>query len=339
MPDFFEEEELNPGLSKEDKIVFGSLGVGGFVILVGVLLFNLVSSQIGGALVMLGLMAAVVPYGVFQFLKNRQRREMEQQFPLFLKGLAESKKGGMTLLNAFESAQETDYGRLNQEIQRVYHELTWGIPFPDVMRRFSERMQDSAVMQQSLSIIIQSFKSGGDITHTIETVAEDASKLREAIEEKNSRLQQQLLIMYVIYFLFIGITIGVYFILQQLVGFGEAGGGALTNLGDVVESAGETVNYCAENVGIAQPFCSIAQVFGFVPDVTYGSEYSTNFGYGLMGYYKSMLFSMLMIQGISSAAVAGKIREGTASAGIKHALIMLPLAFILFMVVVAPHGT
>jgi flagellar protein FlaJ len=339
MVEFFREEELEPGLSLEDKIVFGSLGVGGFVILVGVLIYNLISNQVGGAMVLLGLMAAVVPYGVFQFLKNRQRREMEEQFPLFLKGLAESKKGGMTLLNAFESAHDTDYGRLNPEIERVYHELTWGIPFPEVMQRFSDRMSESAVIQQSLSIIIQSFRSGGEITHTIETVAEDASRLRDAIVEKNSRLQQQLLIMYVIYFLFVGITVGVYFILQQLVGFGESGGGALTNLGDVVESAGEMVNYCAEGIGMAQPFCSIAQVFGFVPNVEYGSDYATEFGYGLMAYYKSMLFSMLMVQGMSSAAVAGKIREGSATAGIKHALIMLPLAFVVFMLVVAPHGT
>ncbi len=342
--DFFQDEKLQEGISKEDKIVFGSLAGGGLLIVIGAVLFRLVNQQIGGLTLILGLIVSVVPYGIISFLKNRAVTEMERQFPPFLNDLAESKRGGMTLMKALDSAKETDYGRLNREIEKVHDQMTWGIPFPEVMKRFSRRMEDSAVIQESLSIIIQSFRSGGNITETIESVADDASQLRDVIQEKDAKLKQQLVIMYVIYFLFIGITIGIYVMLAQLLGLGEADPGAIAGIGDVIGDDGAgVINFCGEGILVAAPMCTTAQVFGFVPTnisstADYNTEWSETYGYGQMAYYKSLLFLMLMIQGMATAAVAGQIRDGSPSAGVKHAMIMLPAAFVVFMIMVAPAG-
>ncbi|MFB6147704.1 MAG: type II secretion system F family protein, partial [Candidatus Nanohaloarchaea archaeon] len=212
-----------------DKVVLGSVAAGALLILVGILVYTR-APQPGGALLLLGLVVGILPYGILSFLKNRAVREMEDQFPSFLKDLAESKRGGMTLLQAFDSATDTDYGRLNSEIEKIHTELTWGIPFPEVMERFSKRMNDSAVIQENVSILLQSFRSGGNITKTIEAIAEDASQLKETLQKKDSEIKQQVFIMYIIYFLFIGITIGIYTMLAQLLGLGDPGGGALQGL-------------------------------------------------------------------------------------------------------------
>jgi hypothetical protein len=47
---------------------------------------------------------------------------------------------------------------------------------------------------------------------------------------------------------------------------------------------------------------------------------------------------MLMVQGVLTALVAGQIKEGSPSAGIKHAIIMLPIAFIAYIQVVGTAG-
>lgn len=341
MIDFFKEEEYEPGYSTEDKVIFGSLAAGIVLIAIGMVLYSAVAVQIGGLVMLLGLMVLTLPYGIISFLKNRAVSEMERQFPAFLKDLAESKRGGMTILRSFESAQDTDYGRLNNEIEKVHNQLSWGIPFPEVMERFSKRMNDSPVIQESLSIILQSYRSGGQITSTIESVADNATMLKEVIQSKKSQLKQQLVIMYVIYFLFIGITVGVYFLMQQLLGLGSTDSGTIENIADLLgDGEGGITNFCSGEIGYAQPFCGIAQVFGFVPSniTDLGSPEAQEFAYGQMAYYKSVLFSMLMIQGICSAAVAGQISEGSPSAGVKHALIMLPLAFVIFMTVIRPMG-
>lgn len=345
MPNFFKEEEYEPGYSIEDKVVLASVGLGGLLVIFGLVAFLSISQRVGGIILIMGILGGVLPYGLLSFMKNRAVKQMETQFPEFLGDLAESKRGGMTLVRAFESSTENDYGRLNSEIERIYNELSWGIPFPEVMERFNKRMEDSAVIQESISIIIQSFKSGGDITATIESVADDAARLRKVLQNKDAQLQQQLFIMYVIFFLFIGITIGVYTMLGELLGLGTTESGAIEGISGVIgqESGGPT-NFCNGEILAAQPFCATSKIFGFVPanissgQVSLTSTYATSHAYGRMAYYKALLFVMLMIQGISTAAVAGQIKEGSPSAGLKHALIMLPIAFIAYVSYVGGVG-
>ncbi len=346
MVDFFRNEEYEPGYSLEDKVVLGSVGGGGFVALLGMVLFLTVSQRIGGLVLLSSLVVGILPYGLMSFLKTRAINQMESEFPQFLQDLAESKRGGMTLLKAFESAMENDYGKLDPQIERIYHELSWGIPFPEVMERFSRRMEDSTVIQESISIIIQSFESGGDITGTIESVADDSSRLRDLVENKNAQLQQQLFIMYVIFFLFTGITIGIYTMLAQLLGLGTTEEGAISGISDIIggESSGGPVNFCNGDIGAARPFCATSRIFGFVPSnissgaVSMTSEYATSHAYGRMAYYKALLFTMLMVQGVLTALVAGQIKEGSPSAGIKHAIVMLPIAFIAYVTYVGSAG-
>jgi len=345
MVDFFRNDEFEPGYSMEDKVVFASIGLGGFVAILGMVLFLSVSQRFGGLTILLSLVIGIMPYGLMNFLKTRAINDMESEFPEFLNDLAESKRGGMTLLKAFESAMENDYGRLDSQIERIYHELSWGIPFPEVMQRFSDRMDESTVIQESISIIIQSFESGGDITGTIESVSDDAGRLRNLVENKDSQLQQQLFIMYVIFFLFIGITIGIYTMLAQLLGLGTTDDGAITGISEIIGGdGGGPTNFCNGQIGSAKPFCTTSKIFGFVPanissgEVSLTSEYASNHAYGRMAYYKALLFTMLMVQGVLTALVAGQIKEGSPSAGIKHAIVMLPIAFIAYVSYVGNAG-
>lgn len=342
MFEFFKEDEMKSGRTKAEKIIIGSGILGGLLVLTGVGIYLLGARQMGGSVVILGIIIGVMPYGLISFFKNRAIREIEDQFPSFLKDLAESKRGGMTIIQAFESAKETDYGRLNTQTERIHNELTWGIPFPKVMERFSKRMSDSAVIQESISILLQSFRSGGNITKTIESIAEDSANLKEVIQKKNAQTKQQILIMYVIFFLFVGITVGIYLMLGQLLGLGAPGEGALQNVDFMGGGSGGITNYCNGDIIYAQPLCTISEIFGFIPDQAsaegLGSDYSEEYKYGQMAYYKGLLFAMLMIQGICTGAVAGQIGEGSPSAGIKHALVMLPIAFIVFMYMVGTAG-
>jgi predicted nucleic acid-binding Zn ribbon protein len=203
-------------------------------------------------------------------------------------------------------------------------------------------MSGSAVIQESISILLQGFRSGGNITKTIESIAEDSANLKEVIQKKNAQTKQQILIMYVIFFLFVGITVGIYLMLGQLLGLGQPGEGALQNV-DFIGGGGEGVtNYCNGEIIYAQPLCTTSEIFGFVPDRAtqegLGSDYAEEYKYGQMAYYKGLLFAMLMIQGMCTGAVSGQIGEGSPAAGIKHAMVMLPIAFLVFMYMVGLAG-
>lgn len=339
MIDFFREEEYRKGMKPEDKIVIASILIGAFLVIAGMGLYITLSQRIGGSVLILGLVTAAVPYGIISFLKSRAIKEVEDQFPSFLNDLAESKRGGMTIIQAFDSAKDTDYGRLNRQIDRIHSELTWGIPFPEVMERFSKRMHESQVIQESISILLQSFRSGGNITDTIESIAEDSKNLKNVLQKKNQKIKQQILIMYIIFFLFVAITIGIYLMLSQLLGLGQPNAGALQDT-EFLGGSGGASNFCNGEIIYAEPLCGTAKVFGFVPKnlTSFTSTRATKFKYGQMAYYKSLLFLMLMVQGLCTGAVAGQIGEGSPGAGIKHAIIMIPAAFIIFMYFVGLSG-
>lgn len=339
MIDFFRNKE-DENITKEYIIIGLGAALGILVMVIGALTISRFT-QIGGIFIIMGLTISVLPFGIISFLKGRAIRNMETNFPNFLNDLAESKRGGMTILGSFESADETDYGRLNREVEKIYNQLSWGIPFPKTMEKFADRVQDSAVLTQMTMIIVQSYRSGGNITDTIQSVADNASMLRSVVEEKNSTMRQQLIIMYIIYLLFIGITIGVYLLLEQLLGLGTEGGGLLSNLSSVLgDGASSSINYCSGQIPASEPFCTTAEIFGFVPsDISsLGSQRAERFKYGQMAYYKSLLFSMLMVQAVSTSAIAGKMSDGRASAGLKHGLVLIPIAFIAFMVIIRPMG-
>ena len=347
--DFFKEDEIQEGYTLIQKIVYSSAAIASFIIVIALFLYIIGAQENAIIMMLLGIMIGVMPYGLISFFKNRAVREIENQFPSFLKDLAESKRGGMTILKSFESARDTDYGRLNNEITKIHDQLTWGIPFPRVMGRFSKRMDESAVIQESISIIIQSFKSGGHITETIQSVADDASMLREVLQDKDSKLKQQLFIIYIIYFLFIGIISGTYFMMGELLGLGTDEQGAMSGMAEIMGEGGESgeggqgiPKFCGDGIAPAEPFCSLALVFNFVPEnisqLGYSDPWVNEYGYAQMGYYKSLLFTILMIQGIAIAALAGQVSQGTPAGGVKHGMILLPVAFVAFIYVVGSAG-
>lgn len=342
----FSTSEQKEGINQNNKrsLVVTTAIIGFITGLIGFIVYFMGKIRTGGIIIIIGLLFGALPYATLSFLKGKRIKEIEDEFPSFLNELAESKRGGMTLIDAFESANESDHGKLNEEIEKVYTELTWGVPFPEVMQKFSKRMEKSPVIQESLSIIIRGFKSGGEIVEVLDSVANNASDLKKIMQERKSNVKQQIYIMYLIFFLFLGITAGLYVMLSQLLGLG-GGSGALSGLGEVLGGSSGPTNYCVEGIGLAQPFCSSAKVLGFVPatgpdgsPINLAREYASTNSYGMMAYYKSLLFYMLMIQGGCIAAVSGKISEGSVVSGMKHVAVMIPIAFVFFMLVIRPMG-
>ncbi len=304
--------EFIDNLSEKEKIEYVSFGSGGLLLVIALAVFFMGSQGIGGALFLAGLGVAFIPYGVYTYLQTKKYKAMEREFPGFLRNLSESRKSGMSLPNAFENAAKTDYGRLNDDVRKAADQLSWGIPFPEVMERFQNRMEGSSLIKRSISIIMQSYEAGGDISETMDAIAQDASKIKEAERERKAVLQQQVLIIYAIYFLFVGILLALYYILVPLLDI--SGGGFI----------GTPPNFCTEG---ASAICSMCPIFGLDPDPN-----------AKLCYYKAIFLLMLMVEGVFNGLVAGEIGSGKVSAGVKHIMLMAPTGFIIYIGVMTIMG-
>jgi len=295
--------------TKEQKIEYASFGGGAVLLFIAIVVYISVNRTIGGAMFLGGLVTAFLPYGLYSYFRAKKYSAIESEFPGFLRNLSESRKSGMSLPQAFQNAAKTDYGRLDPEVRKAANQLSWGIPFSEVMRRMQDRLSGSDLIGRSISVIIQSYEAGGDISETMDSIARDASKIKDAEKERRSVLFQQVIIIYAIYFLFLGILVALYNILIPLLNIGGSGGGGFIST---------PPNFCSGG-SVAQPVCSLCPALGLGDTGT------------RLCYYKSIFLLMLIVSGSFNGLVAGEIGSGKVAAGVKHSLIMVPTGFILYV--------
>jgi flagellar protein FlaJ len=153
------------------------------------------------------------PYLFYKFREQAWISEIEDQFPDFLRLLAEAQRAGMTLPQAIYMARGDDYGRLSPEITKMAAQISWGIPFAEILSQFAERSKSSRV-QSTVSLIIVAHHAGGDIVKILEAASDSARERQSLAKEQASQMQQYLGIIYMSYFIFIGV---VYLIKTQFI--------------------------------------------------------------------------------------------------------------------------
>lgn len=295
-----------------------------FIIFIALLVAALFVNNIALAsdLAFISIMALLLPFSMVKFIRYRKFKAYEKVFPVFLRDLAESIYAGTTLSQSVQIAAKNDYGSFTQEVERVANQLSWNIPLEKVMDSFAVKMRPSKIIVRSISIIKQAEKSGGDVAEAMGSLAENISSLRDVQEEKSVLLNQQMFIIYAIFFIFLGISLA---ILRFLIPLFET----QTNVGGfIVQGFNENpCQICFE--GSSDPGCfgcftmaTISSAFGFgSPDQT-------------ASYYRALFFSMIMIQGFFSGLIAGQITSDSIVAGIKHSLVMLVFGAFVFILTI-----
>lgn len=258
-----------------------------------------------GNLILLAAIIGIVPYAFFSYFEYKRIKTIEEQLPLFLLDLSEAQKIGMTLTEALKQVSRTDYGKLTEEIKKINYQLSWGIPTQEAMNNFAIRLKKSKLIGRIVRIINEAYSSGGDIARTMEATASDITSIKEAEKERRAITYQHMLIMYAIYYIFIGIVIGLSQTLIPLMEMDVQSGiaGSIMTFSDPCEA-------CVNNPDI---YCVNCSVFSVVCQM-FGIEKSC--------YYYALFLLMAIIQGIFSGLVAGQIGEGSVTAGLKHSSIM-----------------
>jgi len=256
-----------------------------------------------GNLILLAAIMGSVPYAFFSYFEFKKIKTMEDQLPLFLLDLSEAQKIGMTLPDALRQVGKTDYGKLSEEINKIDYQLSWGIPTQEVMSNFAKRMEKSKLIGRVVRIINEAYSSGGDIARTMEATASDITAIKEAEKERKSVTYEHMLIMYAIYFIFIGIVISLSQTLIPLMNINTgAGMTGILSFGDPCAACSGLDINCL-NCYIFSVFCQM-------------------FSINKSCYYYALFIIMAIIQGIFSGLVAGQIGEGSVTAGLKHSSIM-----------------
>ena len=219
---------------KREYFVLGSLVIGitiitvNFFFLQGLVQLFTIINLVGASLV-LG------PATIIKYKEYKDSKEMETRFPDFLNDVVNGVESGMTLPQAINSASKNDYGILSPHIKKMANQIDWGIPFSRVLQTMS-KATGSKVLKRTISTIIETHRSGGNISDVLKSVGESIRQIERIREERKAHVYSQILTGYVIYFVFLAVIIGLQKFLMPSLAFGGAGASEF-NLGSNQDTA------------------------------------------------------------------------------------------------------
>ncbi len=264
-----------------------------------------------GNLIIISIFITITPYFVYRYSKFLWVKSIEAQFPNLVRDLADSARSGMSMPEAIKIATKANYGKLTDEVKSMSNRLSWGTPFLRVLEIFGDKVKDSKLITEELNIIKQSYESGGDIPSTLDSVSKDMLMVKEAEAERSSMVKQHILLMYGIFFMFLGIAVLIVNVMVPMIE-AQPGmqGGAL---------GFSFVNPCeGMNMFPCDFFAGIGSMFGVPPAA-------------VASYYISLFFSVIIMQGLCIGLITGQLGEGSVIAGTKHSLIMVFSSFGIFL--------
>ena len=169
------------------------------------------------ALILVVFSTITLPYTFYKALEGSIVKKIKENYPSFLRDLSEALSSGMTIVQALRHVSEVDYGPLTKFIKKLYAWLSWGMEFSKAFEKFNMYFEDLPEIKRANYIILEAYISGGNIDKVLKTVANDLESIQELNKLRSAYVSQQVLVLYVVYFVFIGLMIMLKEVLEPLI--------------------------------------------------------------------------------------------------------------------------
>ena len=207
---------------KRQYTVFGSIGLGASIVIASFLYFR-AHEQLFTILNLVGAMLAIGPSTVIKYREFRTLKQIESTFPQFLNDIVESVNAGQTLPQAIKSASHNEYGPLSPYVRKMAAQIDWGVPFEKILNSFVDSVQ-SKLLRRTVTTIIETHRSGGNISDVLKAVSESIVEIDKIREERKAHVYSQMITGYTIFFIFLGVIVGMQkFLIPTLLLTGETG--------------------------------------------------------------------------------------------------------------------
>ena len=153
-------------------------------------------------LIVVGLMIALFPPAVVEYLDLRWQRGIDNNIPRLLREIAESGRTGLTLIRAIEVSAERDYGPLTPELKRLLARISWGATLEEALKAFAERTR-TKLSQRVSTLIIEVSRSGGDTQAIMEQVNKHVNDLQTIDKERYAQMRPYAVVVYVAFGVFL----------------------------------------------------------------------------------------------------------------------------------------
>ncbi|WP_424019073.1 type II secretion system F family protein [Halorientalis pallida] len=245
-----------------------------------------------------GLLFVLGTYAVVRYAQQRRLGRVEAASPEMLERLASLNEAGMSVVESFDRIRGSDLGALTDEIERIWADISLGANVEEALVRFGTRVRTIPVTR-AVTLLTNAMRASGNIGAVLRIAATQA---RADLRMKRQRRRQMLTYLVVIYVAFLVFLVIIVAVEEVLVP-------SLPN---------------------SVPTPSSNNRLGVDP-----SQF-TRFGSVNKAAYTLVFFHVGMVQAFFSGLVGGQLGEGSIRDGVKHAAILLTVAYVVFVLLSSP---
>jgi len=188
-------------------VVIGiSCGVACVLFLMGLFSPDLIPFVTGIDLIVFGLLAAIGPMGFYNHIKAKQKKDIEDQLPDFLREISSSTSSGMTIYDAIISASKGDHGKLTPELQRMSSQLSWGIPVDQALDNFAKRVNTNSVKRMAITVN-KALEIGGNTSAVFEAAAKEIDQTKLVEQQRMAEMSMYSIVIFISFFVFLAVIL------------------------------------------------------------------------------------------------------------------------------------
>jgi len=260
--------------------------------------------------ILLGLVSGFgVPYIFISLRAERRKVKMERVLPDALRLIASNTKSGHTLEKAFLLSARDEFGPLAEELRLTAMEMYGGVAVEEALRNLEGRVK-SEMFQETLKLLIDGIKAGGDKADLLESSAEDIRNSMELQKEIQSSIR-----MYAVFIVMVAV-LGAPILFSVSVYMADV----TTDMWDNADvgSVGDQGGGISSQIGFELDFSA--------PDVD-------------VEFFRSFAYMAIITTNIFAALIISEIRNGNVKSGIKYAPLFCTLSLIIFVATNAGIGS
>jgi flagellar protein FlaJ len=175
-------------------------------------------------LAVLIVLIALVPFVANIAFESSKQKEKEERFLEFARDLVENVKSGTPISKAIMNLRTRDYGSLTPNVQKLINQLDLGIPLTTGLMNFAQDTK-SKVISRAVGLIAEAERSGGEIEHILNSVAESISQIETLKKQQKSSVYSLVVQGYIIFFVFILIVLVLQYYILPMTTDASGGGG------------------------------------------------------------------------------------------------------------------
>jgi flagellar protein FlaJ len=196
-----------PKIEPKERTIVGATSVAigitmTLAAIIGVFIMRLNLPLTWDQLIIVGIMIALFPPAVVEYLDLRWQHGIDNNIPRLLREIAESGRTGLTLIRAIEVSADRDYGPLTPELKRLLAQISWGATLEDAMKAFAMRAR-TKLAQRVSTLIIEVARSGGDTQEIMEQVNRHVNELQTIDRERYAQMRPYAVVVYVAFAVFL----------------------------------------------------------------------------------------------------------------------------------------